>query len=77
MRINWQATVVAIVASLVTGAWSEPAAKGADPNVPLVRVGVKSNQTPVTICGNVGQDDNGTLSVPAGRKKGTSLILAR
>ena len=65
MQINWQATVVATVASLVTNAWSEPVAKGADPNAPLVQIGVKSNQTPIKMCGNVRQDDNGTLSVPA------------
>jgi len=57
---------VAALAGLVTSAQAEPAAKGADPNTALVRVGVKSNQTPVKLCGNIRQDANGTLTVPGG-----------
>lgn len=34
MQIHWQATVVATVVGLVTIAWSQPAAKGADPTTP-------------------------------------------
>jgi len=64
MQIHWQATVVAIVASLLAGAWLGPVAQGADGSVPLVQVGVKSSQTPAKLCGNIRQDDDGTLTLP-------------
>jgi len=66
MQINWQATVVATIAGLVTSAWSEPAAQGANPNAPLVQVGLKSDQTPLKLYGNITQGGDGTLSLPGG-----------
>ena len=74
MQINWQATVVATVASLFTIAWSEPAAKGADPPAPLVQVGLKSDQTPVKLYGGVTQADNGTLNLPGGGPWGWVVV---
>jgi len=65
MRINFQAAVSAILFSLVYVSCSQPSATGAEPAA-LVRIGVKDNQTPGKMCGNVRQDDAGTLWIPAG-----------
>jgi len=54
------------ITGLAASTRSKPTAKRADPNVPLMRVGVKNDQTPVKLCGNIRQDKGGMLTVPAG-----------
>ena len=57
---------VSAITGLAARARSKPTAKTAEANVPLVQVGVKNDQTPVKLCGNIRQDKRGMLTVPGG-----------
>jgi hypothetical protein len=70
MKIHWQKTIVAIATGVLTIACSAPDMNAEDKNAPLVQVGMKSGQTPITLHGKITQSDEGTLNLPGGRPWG-------
>jgi len=74
MTAKLQATIVTILAVLTAGASAERAATAADPNDPIVRVGIKQGQSPVKLVGNVRQRDDGTLDLPAAGPWGWAAV---
>ncbi len=65
MSAGLQPTIVTVLAIFSAGAWTGQT-DGADAGDPLVRVGVKTGQTPVKLLGDIKQSDDGTLNLPGG-----------
>lgn len=70
MYVRLQATLLAIVATYASNAWSNDAGEETDPSGPLVCVGVTSGQSAVKLRGNIKQRDDGTFNLPAGEPWG-------
>ena len=65
MNVKCYATMVTFLTVFAASARAEQAGRQADRTAPLVGVGLKNGQTPVTLHGGIRQRDDGTLDLPA------------